>query len=112
MTTPADIVNEKLKQVMLLWNSKRMKEILTKFYAPDVYALVDGISYNGHDEILNACEKMPEVKIEMTPVNTSSPSDDCVIQKCACKWDGKDRKCKMTWKKIDGDWKVTREEWD
>ncbi|CAF1286031.1 unnamed protein product [Rotaria sp. Silwood1] len=111
MTTPAEIVKEKLKEVVLLWNSKRGKEVVIKFYAPDACVSEGGVSYNGHDEMLNVYEKFQDVKVEMTPVDVSSPSDDCVVQKCACEWNGQDRTCTLTWKKIDGDWKVIREEW-
>ncbi|CAF0948212.1 unnamed protein product [Rotaria sordida] len=112
MTTPAEIIEKKNKEIMLLWESKRMKELTTKFYAPNACISDAGTSYNGHDEILNACEKWQDYKIEVTPLNTSSPSDDCVIQKCAGKWDGQDREGKVTWKKIDGDWKIVHEEWN
>ncbi|CAF2525858.1 unnamed protein product [Rotaria sp. Silwood2] len=112
MATPVEIVKEKSKEIMVLWTSKRMKELVTTCYASDACVSDNGVFYNGHDEILKACENLQDVKFEMTLVDASSPSDDCVIQTYACKWDGKDRDCKLTWKKIDDDWKITREEWN
>jgi len=112
MSTPTEIINEKTKQIKLLWDSKRMKELVTTSYTTDACLVDNGVSYKGHDEILKACEKLQHVSFDINLIDTSTLGDDCVVQTGTCEWDGKTRNGKCTWKKINGDWKITNEEWN
>ncbi|CAF2741480.1 unnamed protein product [Rotaria sp. Silwood2] len=111
MATLVEIIKEKSKQILLLWESKRIEKLLTTLYADDACFLDNGVTYNGHDELLKVFEKIQDIQFEVTSDEVSVVSDDSVIQALQCKWDGADRNGKVTWKKIDNDWKVTCEEW-
>ena len=112
MATPVEIVNEKTKEIMSLWESNRVEEFVATAYAPDACFSDKGVLYNGHDEILKGCQSNQGKPFEIDSTETSAPSDDCVIQTMLCTSQGEKREGKLTWHKVNGDWKITREEWN
>ena len=112
MATPVEIINEKTKAMKSLWESNRMEELVSTLYAPDAYISDRSVLYNGHDEILKACKIFQGTPFEINSAETSSPTDDCVTQTLAGTWEGNKREGKITWNNVNGDWKITREEWN
>ncbi|CAF2039071.1 unnamed protein product [Rotaria magnacalcarata] len=111
MPTPVQIVNEKGQQLLLLWKAKKIDEILATAYAPDA-SIVDGdITYKGHVEIKKLFEKPQSSEDVPIPIDTTATSDDCVVQTLKGEYQGSAVVCKITWNKINGDWKITREDW-
>ena len=112
MATPIEIVKEKSKEILSLWESNRLEELVVTSYAPDACLSDKGVLYNGHDEILKGCQNFQGKPFEIDSTETSAPSDDCVTQTIVCTWGGEKREGKVTWQQVNGDWKITREEWN
>lgn len=112
MSTPVEVVTEKCNQLKLLWKSKQIDEFLADGYAQDACVVNDGTSHTGHEELKKLFEKFIEKDCEFTLVDTTAVSDDCVTQTYTPESESEISTCKATWNKVNGDWKITCEEWN
>lgn len=112
MSTSVEVVQEKSKLCISLWNDSLVSEYIKTAYATDGCMIDHGVTYKGHDEIIRIGEQGKGAKMDVISSNLSAMSDDCVVQMLTCKWGGEECHGKLTWKKIDGDWKITVAEWN
>jgi hypothetical protein len=111
MASPSEIINEKCRRMELLWNAKRLKEMVTTMYVPDAW-LSDNTNFRkGHDQILNALENYNVPQFEFTVVERLTLSDDCIVETSTYESDGRNGYRHITWKKMDGDWKIICDLW-
>ncbi|CAF4328514.1 unnamed protein product [Rotaria socialis] len=112
MSTPVQSVLEKGNRLKLLWKSKQIDELLADGYAPDARLVDHGTTHKGHEELKKIFEKFMDEGSDYTIVDTTAVSDDCVTQRYKPECESVISTCTATWNKINGDWKITLEDWN
>ncbi|CAF1536719.1 unnamed protein product [Adineta ricciae] len=107
MASPIDIIKEKHRRMILLWNSKKLEDIVTTMCASDAYLSEYGILRKGHHQILNALETHYSTTYKSSTIELLSISDDCFVETIAFTLGDRVGFCHLTWKKIGDDWKIT-----
>jgi hypothetical protein len=110
MATPFEIVNEKFQQLELLWNSKKLRELVSNLYTSDAELFYFGNwHYIDHDQILDDFESSYVPNLHITLLEVIVVSEDYLNSIASYKTDGGRGYYQSIWKKEDNVWKMFRE---